>query len=122
MKKIMIIDDELDISDVLERFLGREKNYSINTYSNPNNALQELQREHYDLVLTDIMMPLVNGLDILEQIKQFSPRTKVILMTAYSTDKKIKKSETLHADGYLEKPFQSLKDVELAIETALHNN
>jgi two-component system NtrC family response regulator len=73
----------------------------------------------YDLVLTDIMMPLISGLDMLNEIKQISPTTKVILMTAYSTDKKIEKSKLLNADGYIEKPFKSLKFVEEVIKSTL---
>jgi len=120
MKKIMIIDDELNITDVLERFLSRQGLYTINTFSNSQYAFEEISKTDYDLVLTDIMMPLLNGMDILSHIKKISPNTKVILMTAYSSEKKVAQSELLDADGYLEKPFQSLKEVESTINTILN--
>jgi DNA-binding NtrC family response regulator len=119
MKKIMIIDDELNITDILERYLLRQNLYEIKTFSNPQHALEEFSKTNYDLVLTDIMMPMISGMDILSEIKKISSNTKVILMTAYSSDQKIEQSEFLKADGYIQKPFESLKEVEEIINKTL---
>lgn len=112
MKKIMIIDDEIDIIEVLQRFLQRSKKLHIEIDSNPETAIKKIQNSQFDLVLSDIMMPTLNGLEILEQIKNISPSVKVLLMTAYSTKTKIDKSKELNADGYIEKPFNDLKEIE----------
>jgi len=112
MKKVMIIDDELDILDILERFLLRSGKLDVKVHSNPEAALTQAKNGGYDLILSDVMMPSINGLTILEEIKKTSPSTKVVLMTAYSTNAKKQKSEELFVDGYLEKPFVNMKAVE----------
>ena len=119
MRKIMIVDDELDILDVLERFLSRSGNFEIDAYSNPDLALQEAKKGGYDLIISDIMMPQVSGMEILEEVKKTNPNIKVILMTAYSTKQKVEQSKDLGVDHYLEKPFQNLKLVENTIISVL---
>lgn len=117
MKRIMIIDDELDILDVLERFLSRK--YSVDTFTNPNDALNAANDTKYDLILTDVMMPQVSGFDILAQLKNSNNNIKIILMTAYDSEDKKEKAKELKADKYLEKPFSSLSVVENAISTLI---
>ena len=115
MKKVMIIDDELDILDVLERFLTRKGKLKVETYSNAESALKKLRAKHYDLILSDIMMPLVSGIDILKEVKSFNPNSKIILMTAYSSQTKIDTSEKFGIDEYIKKPFENLNEVEKKI-------
>lgn len=112
MKKIIIIDDEINIATVLQKFLARNKNYEVETYTDPQTAVNDIKNNTIDLVMLDVMMPTLNGFEVLKMIKETSPTTKVILMTAYSTQSKIDKSEKLQADGYLEKPFTNLKDID----------
>lgn len=112
MKRIAIIDDEQEILDVLEGFLKRSEKFDIDIFSNPASVLDTLKRGAYDLVLLDIMMPQLSGLNVLEEVKKVSPSTKVIMMTAYSTIDKVIKSNKIGADDYLTKPFVSLRDVE----------
>lgn len=119
MKKIMIVDDELDILDILHSFLSRGDKFDIEIFSNPDVALSRAMSGKYDLLLSDIMMPQVSGMDILEKMKQNNPNVKVILMTAYSNNRNIEKSKALGVDGYLEKPFNSLKSVEETISNVL---
>jgi DNA-binding response OmpR family regulator len=119
MKKIMIVDDELDILDILYSFLSRGSKYDVEIYSNPEVALSKAINGRYDLLLSDIMMPQVSGMDILEKMKKNNSNVKVILMTAYSNDNKIEQSKELGADGYLEKPFKSLRSVEESISSVL---
>ncbi|MEA3354800.1 MAG: response regulator [Campylobacterota bacterium] len=119
MKKIMIIDDELDILDVLERFLSRSGRYEISAFSNPEIALQKAKSESYDLILSDIMMPQVSGMDILKGVKSHNRMTKVILMTAYSNKHKEQQSNEYGVDGYIHKPFQNLKVVEDVINKTI---
>lgn len=115
MKKIMIIDDELDILNVLERFLSRTGKFEVETHSNPDVALGKIPNGGYDLILSDIMMPSTSGMDILKSAKDNSPHIKVILMTAYSNQHKIDQSNEYGVDAYLEKPFDNLRVVEETI-------
>lgn len=112
MKRIAVIDDENDILVMFERFLKRNEKLEIDTFLNPKNFLATMKSRHYDLILLDIMMPEVNGLDILEEIKKTTPFSKVIMMTAYSTIDKVLASNEFGAEDYLTKPFVSLRDVE----------
>lgn len=112
MKKIVIIDDESNISDVLNRYLQRKGQLEIDCYTNAKLALPKVLAGTYELVLLDIMMPEVNGMDLLKEIKKNNPNQKVIMMTAYSTEKTIINSDLIGAEDYITKPFISLRDVE----------
>ena len=112
MKKIAIIDDEQEILETLARFLKRSEKFEIETFSNPQTALNKIKNGSFDLVLLDIMMPEINGMDILKELKSSNPNVKVIMMTAYSTIDKVVESNKVGAEDYVTKPFVSLRDVE----------
>ena len=111
-KKIAIVDDERDILDVLKKFLNRRDELDIDTFNDPAMALSSLTSGKYDLVLLDIMMPQMDGLEVLKRIKTRNSSVKVIMMTAYTTMDKTVTSNKLGADDYITKPFISLRDVE----------
>ena len=110
---ILVIDDEIEILDMLSRFLNRNPNFCVQTFSNPVSALSSINNNtKYDLVLLDIMMPQMNGLDVLEKLKEINSDQKVIMMTAYSTLDKVLKSHKIGATNYVMKPFSSLDSLE----------
>jgi len=108
----MIVDDETEILNMLSRFLGKSGKYNVSTFTNPVVAVDALKREKYDLVLLDIMMPQMNGLEALEKMMQINNEQKVIMMTAYSTLDKVLKSHKEGATHYVMKPFDSLQALE----------
>ncbi len=116
---IVIIDDEVEILDMLNRFLSRSPNFSVTTFSNPVSALSNMENTKYDLVMLDIMMPQMNGLEVLEKIKEKNEEQKVIMMTAYSTLDKVLKSHKIGATNYIMKPFSSLDALEKQINEIL---
>jgi len=118
MYKIAIVDDENEILSMISRFLVRSGNYEVTTYSNPIIAVDAIDH-NIDLVLLDIMMPQMNGLDALEKIIDKNPDQKVIMMTAYSTLDKVLKSHKEGATHYLMKPFDSLTALENKIKEVL---
>jgi len=120
MKKIAIIDDEENIISVLEKYLLRKGKVEIDTYTKAKQATSKIMSGSYDLILLDIMMPEINGLDMLADIKKARPSQKVLMMTAYTTEEKIIKSDSMGADDYITKPFISLRDVENKIYDHLH--
>ena len=110
---IVIIDDEVEILDMLSRFLNRNPNFTVQTFSNPVSALSSINNNtKYDLVLLDIVMPQMNGLDVLEKLKEINSDQKVIMMTAYSTLDKVLKSHKIGATNYVMKPFSSIDSLE----------
>ena len=110
-KKIAIVDDERDILEILEQFLSRTEKFDINVFSNPIDALVKAKNGEFDLILLDIMMPQMDGIDFLKEIKE-SSNTKVIMMTAYSTQDRVIECSKIGAENYVTKPFISLRDVE----------
>ena len=117
---IVIIDDEVEILDMLSRFLSRNQNFAVQTFSNPVSALSSINNNtKYDLVLLDIMMPQMNGLDVLEKLKEMNSDQKVIMMTAYSTLDKVLKSHKIGATNYVMKPFSSLDALEKKVVEVL---
>lgn len=105
-KHIVIIDDETEILSALERYLSRN-NYKVSIFSNPVTAFDSLPRDT-DLILLDIMMPQMSGLDLLPKLLEKNPKSKVLMMTAYSTLDKVLNAHRHGAIYYIMKPFSSL--------------
>jgi DNA-binding NtrC family response regulator len=82
--KLLIVDDDPDYTKVLKKILSTE-DYLIQTANSGEDALFKVQLSHYDLVLSDLMMSGMTGIDLLEQVKEESPMTEVILITGYGT-------------------------------------
>ncbi len=104
-ESIMIIDDETDVLGFLKETF--EKNgYSVIATDNPINALNIFKRlhENIDLVITDIIMPLVNGRDLIKHFKMIKPEIKVIAISGYDTEKMRKKDRDI--DAFINKPFE----------------
>jgi len=116
--KIAVIDDENEILSVISKFLNRSGKYKVTTFSNPVIAVNSIDKS-YDVILLDIMMPQMNGLDALEKIMDKNPEQKVIMMTAYSTLDRVLKSHKNGAIHYLMKPFNSLQVLEDKIKEVL---
>ncbi len=112
MKNIAIVDDEDEILSMLKKFLERKGDFSIDTFSKPEKAVSQLQSGKYDLILLDIMMPELDGVELLGMIKDKNPSQKVVMMTAFSTEHRIIECDNIGANDYITKPFISLRDVE----------
>ena len=83
-KKILIADDEPEMRVALETTLQRE-NYQLVCAEDGKEALQQFENQVFDMVLTDVRMPKLSGLELLREIKERSPKTPVVMMTAYGT-------------------------------------
>jgi DNA-binding response OmpR family regulator len=113
--KIMIIDDEAQITTMLQKALSKNSDFDISVFNNPLDALRQLVRINPEIVLLDIMMPQMDGIAVLNKIKKESTGAKVIMMTAYSTLDRVLSSHKQGADDYILKPFESLTVVEQKI-------
>jgi len=103
-KKILIVDDEEDITHLTEKFLQLEK-YETISCSNGYDALEIVEEKHDDiaLILLDIMLPGMNGYEILTEIKSRYPKILVVLFSVKNFFEDIQKGKELGADGYLVK-------------------
>ena len=104
VKKILIVDDEEDITNLTEKFLQLEK-YETITCNNGYDALDIIEEKHDDiaLILLDIMLPGMNGYEILTEIKAKYPKILVVLFSVKNFFEDIQKGKELGADGYLVK-------------------
>ena len=102
--QVMVIDDEQGILDVVGRFAQRAGFEAI-TFSSGRDAIAQLQVRRADLVLVDLRMPDVGGLDVLRAIREIDPRCQAVLMTGYATVDTAVEAIKLGAMDYLSKPL-----------------
>jgi DNA-binding NtrC family response regulator len=115
--RILVVDDETTALKSLRRILEKE-GHTVSTYSNPVRALHKLKQEHFDIVLSDLMMPHLDGLELLDQIKQVAPRVEVILITGYASLAGAVEATKKGAFDFLAKPFTP-QDVREKVRQAL---
>lgn len=106
MSKILVVDDQKTVCYSLQRFLESE-GYEVHTTTSGKDALSFLNDAKPDLVIMDVRMPGMDGIEVLEKIKQLHPDVQVIMMTAFSTTEKAIQSIKLGAYDYLIKPFDN---------------
>ena len=101
------MDDEETLTWSMARSLSKDKdNYEVLIANNGREALNFLEKNKIDLVISDIRMPDINGLDLLVRIKKEYPQTKVIIMTAYGSADVQKEANQRGSLYYVEKPFE----------------
>jgi DNA-binding NtrC family response regulator len=115
--KILIVDDEVEALDNCRRMLSRLGHECV-TESDPIRAVQRIQYEHPDLVLTDLRMPGLDGMGVLAAAKRVDPTIKVVLLTAYATVQTAVESLRQGALDYILKPYTS-RDLEEVTRRAL---
>ena len=117
--KILIVDDEPDILELLSNFLTYE-GYQVTTESRGQEAIDLFRSEPFDLVITDIRMPGMDGVEVLKEIKQLDEDVEVIILTGFaSVDSAVR---TLRQDGafdYLTKPLEDIDALIYTIDRAL---
>ena len=113
---ILVVDDEEMMRSLLRKILSRE-GYQILTADDGASAIEMLEREKIDLVISDIKMPRMDGFELLDRIKREYPQVGVIIMTAYGDTYTVKDALLLGADEYVTKPFKSY-EISLVVERA----
>jgi DNA-binding NtrC family response regulator len=108
VNKILLVDDESSFLSGLSRALkGACKfNGEIRTASNGTDAIHEISSGHYDVCFLDVNLPDINGLDVMKKIKEFSPETKVIIMTASVMDDEMQRNIDRDAYMFIPKPIE----------------
>lgn len=115
MEKILVADDELYILDVCRRILGRK--YDVTVVHSGLEAIQVAEEQHFDLLLTDIKMPGIDGLETAQEVKKIHPDIMCITMTGFSTMETAIKALRLGVDEFVIKPFAP-EELTLAIDRA----
>jgi len=104
VKKLLLVDDEIEICDFLRSFF-EERNYEIKTATSGEEALKDVESFKPHVVLLDIKMPGMDGIQVLQKLKASSTKVKVIMVTAIETRDKIEECLRLGADNYITKPL-----------------
>ncbi|HDH34347.1 MAG TPA: sigma-54-dependent Fis family transcriptional regulator [Nitrospirae bacterium] len=115
--KILVVDDEKSMREILQIFLENE-GYSVSVASNGAAAIEDIKKDIFDLIITDMKMPKASGLDLLKSTKQVSPDTIVVIITAFGNTDSAVEAMKLGAYDYLQKPFQ-MDEIRLVVKNAL---
>lgn len=106
-KQVLIVDDEETLTWSLEKTLSRDREiYQVVVTNDGETALSIIDKQSFDVIVLDIRLPGINGLDLLVKIKQQSPSTKAIIMTAYGSSAIRAKAMAMGSLFYIEKPFE----------------
>jgi two-component system copper resistance phosphate regulon response regulator CusR len=108
MKNILLIEDEIHVVSFIKKGLT-EKGYEVSVALDGKSGLQMAQNSTYDLVLLDIMLPELNGLEVCKEIRANDPLTPILLLTALGTAENIVLGLSSGADDYLVKPFKFIE-------------
>jgi DNA-binding NtrC family response regulator len=104
--EILVVDDEKDMLVLLGRILSSRPGWNVATCHDPVRALKLTDKKNPDLIITDLKMPGLSGMDVLEHVRNKSASTAVILMTAYGTIESAVEATRKGAFDYIEKPFR----------------
>ena len=117
MTHILVADDDQDLRENLEEIL-KDEGFSVCLAKDGQEAMSCLGSSSFDLVLLDFVMPVMGGMEVLTQIKRLHPKTKVIMMTAFSTVDSAVEAMRQGADDYITKPFK-INDLLVAVRRCL---
>lgn len=102
--KLLIVDDEVEICDFLKSFF-EERSYDVKSATSGEAALKVVEEFNPKVILLDIKMPGIDGVEVLKRVKSKHPKIKVIMVTALETRDKIEECLRLGADNYITKPL-----------------
>ncbi len=103
--QILIVDDEESLRTLLETELAESEEFAVNTASDGGQAINQIQAKVYDVILLDIRMPRVTGIEVLKFVQEYSPTTQVIILTNYADVKTAIQTIKLGAYDFLAKPY-----------------
>jgi DNA-binding response OmpR family regulator len=103
-KRILVIEDDEEMRALL-RDVIEDEGYKTASVHNGSEAFRKLAKESFDLIITDVRMPGLTGLDILPGIKKLQPDTPIIVITAFGSEEVQRKALERGANAYLEKPI-----------------
>ena len=116
--KILIVDDDDDMTLILSEIL-KELGHDVATAANAEEAMTYIKTEEYFIVIADIQMPVISGIELLKWVKEFNSMIQVFIMTAHSSKRVIVECLAAGATDYFEKPFRS-EDIILSMHAAIY--
>ena len=117
-ERILVVDDEPNMLRLLKTILMDKTGYEVTTTNNPLEVSKLLQESHYDLVVTDLKMPLVDGIDLIGIVKNIEAAMPIIVITAYGTIETAEEAIQKGAYDFITKPFRK-ETILITIKRAL---
>lgn len=108
-KKLLIVDDEIEMLDGLKKILSHRSEFELTFKNDPREAIQSINSEKYDLIITDLKMNEISGLDVLKSAISSNPKGKTIMISGYGTVEASVEAMRIGAFDFIEKPFTSKK-------------
>jgi response regulator RpfG family c-di-GMP phosphodiesterase len=115
--RVLVVDDEKFIREILAEFLGME-GYFVRTAEDGSSALTEIGRSHYDLIISDLKMPKMGGMELLEEASRVDPNVLTVIMTGFGTVETAIDAMKRGAYDYILKPFK-VEEVLLIVQRAI---
>ncbi|MFZ3091587.1 MAG: sigma-54 dependent transcriptional regulator [Nitrospirota bacterium] len=119
MESILIVEDDLNMAELLKEHL-QKKGFTADSTYNAVDAIRSMEDRHYDLVISDLMMKDINGLELLDSIKKIRNDTEVIIITAFGTIETAVEAIKRGAYHFIAKPFK-LTDMDVIIQKAIED-
>ncbi len=104
MPKLLIVDDEIDVREFAKSFF-KKRNIEVITASGGQTALEIIEQEKPDLVLLDVRMEEINGIDVLRKLKEKNIKTKIIMVSGVEDEETINEAKALGILGFIHKPL-----------------
>ena len=117
--RVVVVDDDPQVCKTVTMIL-EEHDYAVASYSQPRSALQAIRKKPFDIALVDIKMPDLNGLELVERIREDDPRVAILVMTAYPDIQTATETMRLGSRDYITKPFRE-EQLLSAIERISHD-
>ncbi len=117
-ERLLVVDDEPNMLRLLKTILMDKTGYEVVTTNNPLEVNKLLQESPFDLVVTDLKMPLVDGIDLVDIIKKIDPGLPIIIITAYGTIETAEEAIQKGAYDFITKPFRK-ETILITIKRAL---
>ena len=105
-ERILVIDDEPDMLMLLRMIIEDNTNYEVETTNNPAEGLKMLTEEAYDLVISDLKMPGMDGLEVFDELRKMRPDIPVIIITAYGSPEAADEALKKGVADFITKPFR----------------
>ncbi|WP_459822571.1 response regulator [Campylobacter concisus] len=118
--KILVVEDEIDLNSVIVKYL-KKNGYSVDSAFNGEEAMDFTAVAHYDLIVLDLMMPVMDGLTFLQRSRAAKLATPVLILTAKDDVDDVVKGLDAGADDYLVKPFD-FKELLARVRTLIRRN
>jgi DNA-binding NtrC family response regulator len=117
-ERLLVVDDEPNMLRLLKTILMDKTGYEVDTTNNPLEVNKILQEKPYDLVVTDLKMPLVDGIDLIDIVKKIDAGIPIIIITAYGTMETAEEAIQKGAYDFITKPFRK-ETILITIKRAL---